>query len=151
MLSAKTKYALKAMVALAAESDRKPVLISVIAKNERIPKKFLELILLDLKALGFVSSKKGKNGGYFLRWNADQIFIGQVVRGIEGPLALLPCVSKTRYQRCADCRDEKACGLRLVFKEVRDSTAKILDYTSLADVLEKIETEKKAPEIMFHI
>jgi Rrf2 family protein len=151
MLSAKTKYALKALISLAGEPDRNPVLIQSLAEKECIPKKFLEQILLDLKALGFVGSKKGKHGGYYLRWNPEQIFLGQVLRGIEGPIALLPCVSVTQYERCEECIDEKTCGLRLVFKDVRDATAKILDKTSLADVLERVEREKKQPDVMFHI
>jgi len=151
MLSAKTKYALKALISLAKEPGREPVLISALASQEGIPKKFLEQILIDLKALGFVGSKKGKHGGYYLRWNPEQIFVGQVMRGIEGPIALLPCVSVTRYERCEECIDEKACGLRLVFKDVRDATAKILDRTSLADVLARVEREKAQPEVMFQI
>lgn len=151
MLSAKTKYALKALISLANEPDRNPVLIQSLAEKECIPKKFLEQILLDLKALGFVGSKKGKHGGYYLRWNPEQIFLGQVLRGIEGPIALLPCVSVTQYERCEECIDEKTCGLRLVFKDVRDATAKILDKTSLADVLARVEREKAQPDVMFHI
>src|ERR1700754_3857700 len=111
MLSMKTRYAIKALIALAKMPHRNPVLISALAESENIPKKFLELILLELKGMGILSSKKGKNGGYFLRLEPAQIKIGQVVRGIEGPLALLPCVSQTQYERCDDCPDEKICGL----------------------------------------
>src|SRR6185295_3559664 len=150
MLSMKTRYAIKALIALARKPDREPVLISALAEEERIPKKFLELILLDLKGMGILGSRKGKFGGYFLRMEPEQVKIGQVVRGIEGPLALLPCVSLTQYERC-DCVDERTCGLRLVFKDVRDATAKILDNTTLRDVLNRIEREREQPEVMFHI
>src|SRR5438045_8120958 len=107
MLSMKTRYAIKALIGLARLPHRDPVLISELAKQETIPKKFLELILLDLKAMGILGSRKGKHGGYFLRMNADKVTLGQIVRGIEGPLALLPCVSQTQYERCEDCPDEK--------------------------------------------
>jgi Rrf2 family protein len=151
MLSKKTKYALLAMIALAKEPQGNPTMIASLAKNERIPKKFLELILLDLKSLGVVQSRKGKHGGYYLSRSPDEIRLGQIIRGIEGPLAPLPCVSQTAYARCDECRDERACGLRLIMKDVRDATAKILDNTSLADVLERVSAATRTPEVMFHI
>ncbi|HLX60461.1 MAG TPA: Rrf2 family transcriptional regulator [Planctomycetota bacterium] len=151
MLSMKTRYAIKALIGLATKDTREPVLIQTLAEEQNIPKKFLELILLDLKAMGILSSKKGKHGGYFLRVEPARIRIGQVVRGMEGPLALLQCVSQTQYERCEDCPDERICGLRLVFKDVRDATSKILDNTTLADVLARIEQEQAQPEVMFHI
>ena len=151
MLSMKTRYAIKALIALAREPSRDPVLISYLAEKETIPKKFLELILLDLKAMGILGSKKGKHGGYFLRLEPGQVKIGQVVRGIEGPLALLQCVSQTQYERCADCPDEKVCGLRLVFKDVREATSKILDNTSLADVMARVDREAQQSEFMYNI
>ena len=151
MLSMKTRYAIKALIGLAGEHSREPVLISALAEREMIPKKFLELILLDLKGMGLVASRKGKHGGYFLRELPADIKIGRVIRGMEGPLALLPCVSQTQYERCEDCKDEFTCGLRLVFKDVRDATAKILDNTSLADMLARSEREKSNPDLMFHI
>jgi Rrf2 family protein len=138
MLSKKTKYALKAMIALADSFEHGPVLISELAEREGIPKKFLELILLDMKNAGFVQSKKGKGGGYMLRRTPLEIKMGQIIRMFEGPLALLPCVSQTAYIQCSECRDERRCGLRLVMKDVRDATALILDNTSLADVLDRV-------------
>jgi Rrf2 family protein len=138
MLSKKTKYALKAMIALADSFERGPVLISELAEREGIPKKFLELILLDMKNAGFVQSKKGKGGGYMLRRTPLEIKMGQIIRMFEGPLALLPCVSQTAYIQCSECRDERRCGLRLVMKDVRDATAQILDNTSLSDVLDRV-------------
>ena len=139
MLSKKTKYALKAMMVLAKEYGQGPVLISDIAQREGIPRKFLELILLELRNQGVLQSKKGKGGGYFLGRPPQQISVGQIVRILEGPLAPLPCVSKTAYMRCRECRDERTCGIRMVMKEVRDSTAKILDSTTLADMLQRVE------------
>lgn len=147
MLSKKTKYALQALIYLARpDHDGRPILISEIAQAEQIPKKFLELILLDLKNQGILQSKKGKGGGYLLGRSADRIFLGQVVRTFEGPLALLPCVSVTAYRKCSECRDERTCGIRMVMKQVRDATARILDRTTLASVIKKIGNGGKRPK-----
>ncbi|HVN64960.1 MAG TPA: Rrf2 family transcriptional regulator [Candidatus Binataceae bacterium] len=139
MLSNKAKYALKALTVLAKEYGQGPVLIAEIAHREEIPPKFLELILLELKNQGVLQSKKGKGGGYFLARKPDQISVGHVIRILDGPLAPLPCVSKTAYMRCHECRDERTCGIRIVMKQVRDATAKILDSTTLADMLHRVE------------
>jgi Rrf2 family protein len=148
MLSKKAKYALQALLQLAKEYDQGPTLISELAQREGIPKKFLELILLDLKRHGILQSKKGKGGGYFLGKNPEAIFLGQAIRVLDGPLAPIPCVSQTAYMKCHECKDEKTCGIRLVMQEVRDATAKILDSTSLADMIQRVEKmtkkEKKA-------
>ncbi len=139
MLSKKTKYALQALLYLSRpEHGGRPVLISEIAEAERIPKKFLELILLDLKNQGILRSKKGKGGGYLLGREPEEIFLGHVVRMFEGPLALLPCVSVTAYRKCDECSNEQACGIRMVMKQVRDATARILDRTTLASVIKKM-------------
>jgi Rrf2 family protein len=151
MLSNRTKYALKALIALARAENQEPVLIARLAEAERIPKKFLENILVELKGLGLVQSKMGKHGGYSLRRRPSEVMLGHVVRAFEGPLALLPCVSVTAYRPCTDCRDEAACGLRLVMKDVRDEVAKILDSTSLADVLERVANERTNATVMYHI
>ena len=134
MLSKKAKYGLKAMSVLAREYGSGPLLIGDIAKQERIPLKFLELILLDLKKKGFVQSKKGKGGGYYLNRLPETISVGQLIRALDGPLALLPCVSQMAYERCEECPDEETCGIRMVFKEVRDSTANILESKTLAQM-----------------
>jgi Rrf2 family protein len=139
ILSKKAKYALRALVLLAKEYGSGPVLISEMAQRERIPKKFLELILLELKNQGVLQSKKGKGGGYFLGKTPEAITLGQVIRALDGPLAPLPCVSQTAYMKCEECTDETTCGIRIVMKEVRDATARILDYTSLSDVLKRVE------------
>lgn len=135
MLSHKTKYALKALFVMSEEYGRGPLLISEIAERGNIPKRFLELILLELKNHGILRSKKGKGGGYTLSKPPEQISVGHVIRMLEGPLALLPCASKTAYEKCKDCRDEKTCGIRLLMKEVREQTAAILDSTSFANML----------------
>jgi Rrf2 family protein len=137
MLSKKAKYALKALFALAQDNvnGQKSMLIAEIAKQERIPKKFLEAILLDLKNDGILYSKRGKTGGYALRKTPDQISVGQVIRVIDGPLALIPCASQSAYVPCEECLDVETCAIRLTMRKVRDATASILDNTTLADAL----------------
>ncbi len=143
MISKKTKYGLKSLLYLARKYDQGPILISDLAREERIPKKFLELILLALKNNGILQSKKGKGGGYYLGRPPREISVGNVVRVLEGPLAPVPCVSETAYARCQECLDERTCGIRLVMKDVRDAISSILDKTSLADML---ELEEKADQ-----
>lgn len=138
MLSRKSKYGLKALLILAREEGRGPVLVSTLAERDAIPRKFLEAILLDLKRFGLVQSKKGRGGGYFLRRKPAEITIGSVIRALDGPLALVPCVSQTAYMACADCRDEQTCGVRLAMREVRDATSQILDHTTLTDINVKV-------------
>ncbi len=110
-----------------------------LSEQESIPKKFLEQILLGLKGAGFVESKKGRGGGYSLARNPAEITLGEVIRRIEGPLAPLPCASETAYRKCDECEDADTCGTRMVMREVRDATARILDSTTLADVCERID------------
>ena len=152
MLSQKTRYALKALKLLAEDEalSRGPVLISSIAQRGQIPQKFLEAILLELKNHGLLQSKKGKGGGYTLGKSMEELKLGTVIRIMEGPLALLPCVSQMAHQKCDECVDENTCGLKVVFKEVRDATAQVLDNTSLARVLgiEKQMRESQA-EVYF--
>ena len=148
MLSQKAKYALKALLILAKEYGQGPVLISDIAQREGMPRKFLELILLELKNQRILQSKKGKGGGYFLARPPEQVHVGEVLRALEGPIAPLPCVSKTAYRRCRECRDERTCGIRMVMKDVRDAMAKILDSTSLADVLKRVEMVVQGEEAL---
>lgn len=137
MLSKKAKYALKALLFLLKNEDRGTILIAEISDQERIPKKFLEQILLELKKQGILQSKRGKEGGYFLGKPANEIGIGQVVRIIDGPLAPIPCVSKMAYRRCDECIDEKTCEIRNLFLQVRDATIEILDKTTLAGLEQK--------------
>ncbi|MBI2093301.1 MAG: Rrf2 family transcriptional regulator [Candidatus Omnitrophica bacterium] len=139
MLSKKSKYAIRALLALAKRQEQAPMLIAELADREEIPKKFLEIILLELKNKGVLQSKKGKGGGYLLGRNPEDITLGEVIRALDGPLAPLPCVSQTAYQKCDECQDENTCGLRAVMKEVRDATAQVLDRESLADMLRRHE------------
>ncbi|MCD6034800.1 MAG: transcriptional regulator, BadM/Rrf2 family [Rickettsiales bacterium] len=136
MLSQKAKYALKALVLLALQDEGNTLQCSEIAKREALPKKFLDNILQALKTANIVQSERGKYGGYQLAKPATEISFGQIIRVIDGPLALLPCVSKTAYRRCEDCLDETTCAVRKVMLQVRNSTSGILDNTTLADVLE---------------
>ena len=133
MLSQKTRYALKALLELAALPAGASLASAAIAARRTIPVKFLEAILVELQRDGLVRAKRGRSGGYQLAQSAGAISFGGVVRLMEGPLALLPCVSETQYRRCADCADYRACELKKVFRSVRDSTAAILDGWTLAD------------------
>lgn len=143
MLSRRTKYGLKALLVLAEEAGAGPVLVAELAAREAIPRKFLEAILLDLNRHGLVQSRKGKGGGYLLRRPPSEITFGDAVRALEGPLALVPCVSQTAYQRCADCLDEPTCGVRMAMGEVRDATARILDGMTLADVSGRLRRKRR--------
>jgi Rrf2 family protein len=134
LLSRKSKYGLKALLLLAQDAGQGPVHISTLAERDALPKKFLEAILVDLKRHGFVESRKGKGGGYFLLRKPEEITFGEVIRVLEGPLALVPCVSQTAYRPCAECVDETTCGVRVAMQRVRDATAEILDGTTLADI-----------------
>ena len=113
---------------------------------ESVPHKFLELILLELKNQGILQSKKGKGGGYSLARPPQLVPVGEVLRAVDGPIALLPCVSKTAYARCEECRDERTCGIRLIMKDVRDAASQILDMTSLADLLKRSEQVARGKE-----
>lgn len=149
MLSQKTRYALRALLLLAKyeKAGKGPILISDLVERGNFPQKFLEAILLELKNNGILRSKKGKGGGYSLAKKPEEIQVGAIIRILEGPLALLPCVSQTAYKKCDECRDEEACGIRVLFKGVRDATSEILDNTSLAKVLrtEELALETRAP------
>lgn len=136
MLSKKTQYALKALTFLAERKKDGPVLIAEIAKKKKIPLKFLENILLELKKAGLLESKKGKGGGYFFKLDPKVIPLAQVMRLIEGPIALLPCVSLNFYEKCKDC-DEKKCGLNRIMKQVRDNTLLILENKTVSDLVAK--------------
>ncbi len=133
MISKKAKYGLQAMFSLAHNYGNGPMLISHLASIENIPKKFLELILLELKKSGLVHSKMGKGGGYMLSRSPDEISMGQIVRILDGPLAPISCVSKTAYKRCDECKDENTCEIRRIMLQVREATAAILDHTSLTE------------------
>lgn len=133
MLSKKTKYGLKALTYIAKKQCDDPVSISEIAKSENISQKYLESILLSLKKAGVLSSKKGKSGGYYLLKIPKEIPMSKIIRTLEGPIAMLPCVSLNYYEKCDDCPDEKTCSAHKLMIQVRDSTLKILENTTLAD------------------
>ncbi|RMA57212.1 RrF2 family transcriptional regulator [Ulvibacter antarcticus] len=139
MLSRKTKYGLKALSYLARNQDDAPVQISVISNAENISLKFLESILLTLKKAGFLGSKKGKGGGYYLLREAEKISIASVYRVLEGPIALVPCVSLNFYEKCDDCPDEDLCSVHNLMIDVRDSNLKILENTTLSDLIKDHE------------
>ena len=136
MISQKAKYALRALVALAKEAKPgEAVFISQIAADQRIPKKFLEQILLDLKHHGIVESRRGKVGGYLLLKAPSEITFGEVMRIVDGPLAPLPCLSRMAYRRCEDCEAEAECEVRHVFARVAEATRAVLDGTTIADAV----------------
>lgn len=134
MLNKKTQYALQALQYLAEHQNQGPVLISEIAEQKKIPLKFLENILLQLRKEGILESKKGKGGGYFLNLPPQKIPLARIIRLIHGPIAMLPCVSLYFYERCSNC-DENNCGLHDTMIEVRDATLKILEGKTVADLV----------------
>ena len=133
MLSKKTQYALQALSYMVEKHTDDPILIAEIARQKNIPIKFLENILLSLRKAGFLESKKGKHGGYFFAQAPEKIKLSSIFRIIEGPIALLPCVSLNFYEKCADC-NEKKCGINKVMAAVRDNTLAILDNKTVADL-----------------
>ncbi len=147
-LSKRTQYCLRALYALARDYGRGPTLIAHLAEEEAIPRKFLEQILLSLKATGLVESKKGKGGGYTLVQPPDRITIGSVIRMVEGPLAPLPCASETRFRKCDECVDIETCGTRIVMRRVRDAISNILDSTTLAMVCDSVDAARDKREEM---
>jgi Rrf2 family protein len=134
MLSRKTKYGIKALIYIAKQDKLMPVLISEISEKENISKKFLETILLDLKKYGLLGSKKGKGGGYYLLKDPKDISVANIIRFLDGPIALLPCVSLNFYEKCVDCPDEEACSLNKLLIQVRDNVLNVLENKSLADL-----------------
>ena len=137
MLSKRSQYALRALGYLTEKYKDGPVLISDIARKKKIPLKFLENILLELKKIDVLDSKKGKGGGYFLKKNPKNIRVADVIREVNGPIAMLPCVSLYFYERCKDC-DEKHCALHDIMIEVRDATLGILEKRTLVDLIENV-------------
>ena len=135
MLSQKAKYALRALLMLAEQPEADMVMIADIAERENVPRKFLEAILVDLRKRGLLDSRRGKYGGYRLAKPADAISFGEIIRIVDGPLAPLPCASKSGFRPCDDCTDVNSCSVRWLMLQVRDATADILDNCSLADAL----------------
>ncbi|HLT07521.1 MAG TPA: Rrf2 family transcriptional regulator [Cyclobacteriaceae bacterium] len=135
MLSKKTKYALHALTYLARHKDKGAILIQEISQEYGISHKFLENILLELKKAGFLGSKKGKGGGYYLIKDPQDVPLSTIIRMLDGPIALLPCVSLNYYEPCEECHDQATCGLNKVMAQVRDETLKILSMKRLADIV----------------
>jgi len=139
MMSSKAKYGIHALIHLTKRYGKGPVLIAQIAEEEKIPKKFLEAILVDLKNQGVLQSKKGKGGGYELAKPPATIKLGQVIRVLDGPIAPVPCVSQTAYRKCDECPHEDICAIRATMKDVREAIANILDNTSLEDMFKNAQ------------
>lgn len=147
MLPKKTRYAIKALMVLYPTFESKrPMRISDIAENEKIPKKFLEAILLDMRKIGIVNSKMGAHGGYYLSKHPDEIYLSNIIRFTGGPIALVPCVSLNFYEKCDECPNENICGLRDVMQEVRDASLHILAKTSLSDLIKREELLSTSPK-----
>ena len=134
MLSKKTKYGIKALTFLAKQEVRTPIAIAVISKSENISLKFLESILLTLRKNGILGSKKGKGGGYYLLKEPNEIQMTSIMRVLEGPIAMVPCVSLNFYEKCDDCPDENICTVHNLMIQIRDSSLQIFRNTSLADL-----------------
>ena len=135
MLSKKTKYGLKALTYLASQEENIPVQIAEIAQRENISQKFLESILLSLRKTGFLGSKKGKGGGYYLIKDPKEVLMTDVMRILEGPIALVPCVSLNFYEKCDDCPDEATCSVNKLMLKVRDANLEVYRNNTLADLI----------------
>ncbi|HVZ15129.1 MAG TPA: Rrf2 family transcriptional regulator [Bauldia sp.] len=135
MITQKAKYAFKALFHMAAVPAGTSLQIEEIARGAGVPRKFLEHILLDLKKKGIVESRRGRAGGYVLVKPASEITIGTILRAIDGPIAPLPCISRTAYRRCSDCKDEKTCTVRRLFADTYTSMLKLMEGRTLEQVL----------------
>jgi len=133
MLAQKTRYALRSLLFLVEEGKGNPVRLARIAETQRVPPKYLELIMLDLKKAGLVRSTRGPRGGYVLGRLASEISFGEIVRVMEGPIALVPCASVNFYARCGDCHDEETCAIRRAFSLLREQSANLLEGISLSE------------------
>jgi len=135
MLTQKTRYSMLALTRLAREYGKGTLLINQIAESEKIPKRFLESILLELKKNGYLGSKLGKKGGYFLMKNPEEITLLEIIRLFEGSIAMLACTSEKYYKPCEHCKDEKTCSIRFTFKDIREYTFNKLVNTTLATLI----------------
>ena len=137
MLTMKTRYALKALGILSERGPGQATLIAEIAEREGIPKKFLEAILRELRQHGLLLAQRGRGGGYRLSKPPEEIALAEIIRALDGPLAPVPCLSRTAYERCPECKSEHACGVRLVLHDLHQATANILENTTLADLVRR--------------
>lgn len=139
MLPMKSRYALKALVFLARHQAEGAIPVAGIAAAEAIPVKFLEAILLELRNAGILTSRRGPTGGYQLRVEPQTVHLGDVIRNLSGPMAPLPCLSKTAYHRCGECVDETTCAVRLLMADVHAATLRIVDGTTLAELVARVD------------
>src|SRR6185295_3088427 len=151
LITMKTKYALKALALLASAPQGEPMLIADVAEREEIPKKFLEAILAELKQHGFVRSRKGRGGGYLLARSPDTITLASIVRVLDGPIAPVPCLSRTAYRRCEGCKDEATCGVRLALREAHAASVAVLEGTTLADMVMRQQTASAPSALRYSI
>src|SRR5664280_2761429 len=135
ILSKKTRYAIVALTRLAREYVKGPMQIREISEIEKIPRSFLENILLELKKIGILGSNLGKAGGYYLLKKPEEVSLAEVVRHFEGTISLMYCVSENSYRPCEFCKDENTCQIRKVFKEIRDNTNAVLARTTLRELM----------------
>ncbi len=135
MITQRCRYALKALVRMVRSGAKESIRTRDIAEAEGIPQPFLEQIMLDLKRARFVTSKRGRDGGYVLMADPSTLTLAAILRQIDGPVAPLPCLSKTAYQRCEDCSDEETCALRHIFAETHAATLAVLEKRTLAEVI----------------
>lgn len=139
MITQKTKYALKALMALGTLDKGEALTIEEVAQRSGAPKRFLEHILLDLRKAGYLGAKRGRAGGYYLIREPASVSLGELLQRIDGPIAPLPCLSRRSYQRCDDCSDEETCQLRRVFGEIFWSYLLLIESLTLADLLRSPE------------
>jgi len=148
MISQRARYAFKAIVALARAKPGQGLQIRQLCEQEKLPRKFLEQILLALKAAGYITSRRGRDGGYELLKAPESIAIGPLLRAIDGPIAPLPCLSRTAYKRCDDCRDEAHCELRIAFSKAYSLYLSSLETTTLAEVMAAAGDGQPLPDVL---
>jgi Rrf2 family protein len=149
LISKKSTYGIKALMNMSRNVERGQVLISELAREENIPKKFLEAILLALKNGGILTSRIGKGGGYSLALSPKVITIGRIIRILEGDFAPVSCLSETNYAKCDECDDEASCGIRLVLADVQSAMNSVLDTVTLAEMVERSEAALQAGRQVF--
>lgn len=146
MITKKTKYALRVLETLAGKARNEPQLIADLSVEAKVPKKFLELILLELKGGGIVQSKKGPGGGYYLARTPEEVSVAEVMRLTGGAIAPVSCLSRTRYERCEECPDEQTCGVRLVLRGAHEASIRALEKTMVADMIVSVREAHLATE-----
>jgi Rrf2 family protein len=149
MLSSKAKYALRALLRLADNAAAGSWLqTGDVAEQEQVPRKFLEAIFVQLRDQGIIESRRGAQGGYRLARNPAAVSVADVIRILDGPLALTPCASRTRFHQCADCVDIRQCRLQALMREARDAVAGVLESCSLAELAGKPAAKARRPARM---